>query len=410
VAVLDAMDEFSAVKQSGTDAHKINAGQTTFTTGVDSLEITALIPGADYNNLAISVVTQNGLGAAGATATYDATANTLVIAIDDTEVTDLQTIDNAIDGLKEFASAKSAKGTDRVTGSGADANATANTEATGGNLLLDELVVEIGGSEGSEVFFFEKDASVNQVVQAISLVSDATGVTASQSHGLLSLISSRYGAAGFVEINVISEGGSGQFKDNVGATRQSGTDIAATVNGITANGDGNVLSINTAALDMSITVTAGSSTNFEFNITGGGALFQLGPDVVSNQQARLGIQSVNTTKLRGQNGRLYQLGSGESAALDTNPTLAAKIVDQVINKVTSLRGRLGAFQKTTLDTNINSLNDTLENLTDAESTIRDADFAAESAALTRSQILVQSGVSVLAIANTNPQNVLALLR
>ena len=78
--------------------------------------------------------------------------------------------------------------------------------------------------------------------------------------------------------------------------------------------------------------------------------------------------------------------------------------------MTSLRGRLGAFQKTTLETNIASLSDTLENLTDAESSIRDADFAAETAALTRAQILVQSGVSVLAIANSNPQNVLSLLR
>ena len=57
-----------------------------------------------------------------------------------------------------------------------------------------------------------------------------------------------------------------------------------------------------------------------------------------------------------------------------------------------------------------TLNDVLENLTDAESQIRDADFAAESARLTRAQILVQSGTSVLAIANQNPQNVLALLR
>jgi flagellin len=56
------------------------------------------------------------------------------------------------------------------------------------------------------------------------------------------------------------------------------------------------------------------------------------------------------------------------------------------------------------------LNDTLTNLTEAESLIRDADFAAETAALTRAQILVQSGTTVLAIANQNPQNVLALLR
>jgi flagellin len=63
-----------------------------------------------------------------------------------------------------------------------------------------------------------------------------------------------------------------------------------------------------------------------------------------------------------------------------------------------------------LETNIASLTDTLSSLVEAESTIRDADFARETAALTRTQILIQSGTSVLAIANQNPQNVLALLR
>ena len=132
--------------------------------------------------------------------------------------------------------------------------------------------------------------------------------------------------------------------------------------------------------------------------------------MVSTNQARLGIGSVSTSQLGGTSGLLYQLGSGESASLVNDTTTAAAIVDQAITKVTSLRGRLGAFQKTTLDTNIASLTNTLENLTDAESSIRDADFAAETAALTRSQILVQSGTAVLAIANSNPQNVLALLQ
>ena len=75
-----------------------------------------------------------------------------------------------------------------------------------------------------------------------------------------------------------------------------------------------------------------------------------------------------------------------------------------------MRGRLGAFRSTTLDSNLVSLNETAANLQEAESSIRDADFAAESANLTRAQILVQSGTNVLAIANQNPQNVLALLR
>ena len=139
-------------------------------------------------------------------------------------------------------------------------------------------------------------------------------------------------------------------------------------------------------------------------------LFQLGPEVVSNQQARIGITSVNTARLGGVSGKLFQLGSGGSADLSTDATTAAQIVDEAINQVTGLRGRLGAFQRTSLETNKNALNDTLVNLTDAESQIRDADFAAETAALTRAQILVQSGTVVLQIANQNPQNVLALLR
>ncbi|MCA9240925.1 MAG: hypothetical protein KDA37_12030, partial [Planctomycetales bacterium] len=81
--------------------------------------------------------------------------------------------------------------------------------------------------------------------------------------------------------------------------------------------------------------------------------------VVSNQQARLGISSVNTAALGGVSGLLYQLGTGGSADLTSDPTTAASIVEEAINQVTSLRGRLGAFQRTTLETNKNALNDTL---------------------------------------------------
>ena len=179
---------------------------------------------------------------------------------------------------------------------------------------------------------------------------------------------------------------------------------------MTANGDGNTLSINTATLDLSITVSDGSSTSFDFDITGGGALFQLGPDVVSNQQARMGIQSLNTAQMGGTSGRLYELTSGGDKTLANDPNAAYRVVSEVISKVATLRGRLGAFQRTTVETNIAALTDTLVNLTDAESSIRDADFAEESSALTRAQILVQSGTSVLAIANSNPQSVLSLLR
>ncbi len=276
--------------------------------------------------------------------------------------------------------------------------------------LADDLVVEIRGASGSEVFTFEGGTTITQFVAAVNLVSDATGVEATDNGGTLELDSTGYGTDAFVAVEVISEGVAGTFEAGLSALRATGTDIDATVNGIVVNGDGNSLSINTATLDLSATIVAGETDTIQFSITGGGALFQIGPDVVSNQQARIGITSVNTARLRGESGRLYQLGTGQSAALDTDTTTAGKIVDEVITKIVNLRGRLGAFQKTTLETNINALNDTLEAITEAESSIRDADFAAETAAMTRAQILVQAGTSVLSIANSNPQNVLALLR
>src|SRR5207244_9513226 len=143
-----------------------------------------------------------------------------------------------------------------------------------------------------------------------------------------------------------------------------------------ATGTGRQVSINTATLQLTFTASSDlkDGDQFSFNITGGGATFQLGPDVVSNQQARLGIQGVSSATLGGVSGSLFELRSGGAKELKTDVKGAAKVVDEVISQVTGLRGRLGAFQKTTLETNINSLNDTLENLTSAESSIRDADF------------------------------------
>jgi len=287
---------------------------------------------------------------------------------------------------------------------------TGGVDAAATDVLDDDLVVKVAGATGAEVFTFEAGATIDQVANAINLVSDAIGVEAVNNGGTLELRSTAFGSAAFVDVEVLEEGPAGAFEANLSDTRTTGTDVVANVNGVLANGKGNTLSINTTTLDLSITVTDGSSTDISFTINGGGAVFQLGPQVVSNQQARIGIGSVNTGELGGVDGRLYQLRSGNDADLSTSPRIGSLIVDASINKVTSLRGRLGAFQRTTLETNIASLSDTITNLTEAESAIRDADFAAESARLTRAQILVQSGTQVLAIANQNPQNVLALLR
>ena len=108
---------------------------------------------------------------------------------------------------------------------------------------------------------------------------------------------------------------------------------------------------------------------------------------------------------------LDSIKSGQANELSTgNGQLASEILDKAILEVSKMRGRLGAFERNTIQTNIRSLQVGLENITSSESKIRDADFAAETARLSRAQILNQAGTSVLATANTNAQNVLALLQ
>ena len=101
---------------------------------------------------------------------------------------------------------------------------------------------------------------------------------------------------------------------------------------------------------------------------------------------------------------LADVGPGGASGNDL-----VKIVDEALEKVSTIRGRLGAAQKNIIDTNVSTLGVALENISEARSQIVDTDFASETAKLTQSQILSQAGISVLSIANNQPQQVLALL-
>ena len=102
-----------------------------------------------------------------------------------------------------------------------------------------------------------------------------------------------------------------------------------------------------------------------------------------------------------------QLGNGLSSnqfnnlsEIDvTNPDGAQDaigIIDKAIDQVTEKRGEIGAFQKNTLESYMNTLRIAHENTVAAESVIRDTDFAAEMAEFTKNTILIQSGASMLA--------------
>ena len=363
-------------------------------------------------------------------ATFDAGTNKITLNIHTgTNVTAANTsaeIIQAINSMSQFENTAITGGTQiradntaanalHFNGQVAGGTATDMTDQTNVVNRVQDRVVKISGNLGSETFTFATGTTQTVMSTAINAVADATGVTATvNGSNELVLTASDFGSDGFVDVEVISETAIGTYAESGTGSigRSTGTNVAGTINGIAGSGKGNVLSVRSNILTADVTMlnTAALGTDHTFTITGGGANFQLGSDVVTPQQARIGIASVDSGKLGGTTGSLFQLKSGQNAALATDSITAGKIVDEAILSVANTRGRLGAFSATTLDSNKTALSDYLVNLTEAESSLRDADFAKESAALTRAQVLVQSGTSILAIANQNPQNMLALIR
>ena len=91
---------------------------------------------------------------------------------------------------------------------------------------------------------------------------------------------------------------------------------------------------------------------------------------------------------------------------DANSALGT--IDKAIDQISERRGDLGALQNR-FESTISNLQAVSENLTASRSRIRDADFATETAELTKAQIVQQAGVAILAQANASPQMALALL-
>ena len=277
-----------------------------------------------------------------------------------------------------------------------------------------DVTLEIAGQFGVETLSFIGSTANSAMMFAINTISDVTGVSASLSGGMLVLESLEEGSESFVSIKALEGSFNTRLQENPGilSQRDTGADANASINGAQAVASGNRISLNTTALSIDMTMAAGFTGTTQFAVTGGGALFQLGGGISTNEQKNIGIRSIAAGRLgNSDTGYLSEITTGGRYSLIGGDTHSAlRIVDEAILQVATTRGRLGAFELNTVQTNIASLTVAIENVTAAESVIRDTDFASETAALTRAEIMVSAGTSVLATANTTPQSVLKLLQ
>lgn len=174
------------------------------------------------------------------------------------------------------------------------------------------------------------------------------------------------------------------------------TGITNQINGLSievksANGDRKEAASN-ALSSFSVGIKASDTR------TDGTANLQIGAN--ANQQLNLSIEDMRATSLGVSN---LQVGTQSQA------NTAINVIDEATKRVSSERANLGAAQNR-LEYTISNLDNTAENLTSAESTLRDVDMAKEMMEYSKNNILSQAAQSMISQANQQPQNVLQLLR
>jgi flagellin len=320
----------------------------------------------------------------------------------------------------------------------AQASTTATTAALTGTLSITVgtgTAVTVGSSvAGSQAgqtagSAYAKSAAINAAGIAGLTASANTAVTETTAFSTLAVAAGT--AAGTFDLSINGQtiyGGTG----NVAAgTTLTAANVASQINlyssldgGVTASVTGGKLTL-TAADGSDILVqqtisgtTTGTGINASISGTAGSTAGSLPTGLVNSgkvtleSNSNIGLSGSDVTAI-GQTAGTISLGASTLANANvltvTGANNTINAVDAALASVSSLQSQLGAIQNRFTST-VANLQSTVQNLTQSRSTIQDADFAAETAKLTQSNVLQQAGISVLAQANQQPQLILKLLQ
>ena len=203
---------------------------------------------------------------------------------------------------------------------------------------------------------------------------------------------------------------------NTSVSVENGTDVAGEINGEVTFGKGQVLTGadgSGTAEGIKVRYTgealppggnAGTVTFSQNSLT-----FQVGSN--ADQHSEISLRSIKTNDLgRGEKNSSNFNSLSEISVMNSDMAQdAIRVIDQAIEEVSVSRGKMGAFQKNNLESNLNYLRVAHENTVSSESVIRDADMAEEMATFTRNQIMMEASTSMMAQANQNSMTVLKLI-
>jgi flagellin len=294
---------------------------------------------------------------------------------------------------------------------------TSGAALTTGGLTINGY--QVGASSSDGVSTTNATGSAIAKANAINAVSGQTGVTASVRASTLTNTATVAGGAFSLVVNGVTIAGTATANASVGAS-----EIAAAFNAVSSQ-TGVTATVNSAA-PTTYTLTAADGRNIDITATTAGST----GSATATTYGAITLSATSTTAggitLGGTQATAAIIGSAAGAALGTITSTvnaassinltsisgaqsALATLDSAISTINNSRGSLGAFQNRFAST-VASLGTTTENLTAARSRIVDADFAKETANLTRTQILQQAGTAILSQANQLGQGVLSLLR
>lgn len=315
-------------------------------------------------------------------------------------------------------------------------SAVSSAALTTGSLSINGF--QVGASTADGVSFSNSSASGIAKANAINAISGSTGVTATVGSTTVAgatVTSANAINAGDIQINGVDIGGLSATTS--GAAR--GAQVAAAVNaistqtGVTATFDTSTGAVALSAADgRNITITRSANAAADDGNTGLGTGTASTTAGSVTSTSRLSLSSTSSagititdgngagttaaglvgTGVGGFSSATVTVGAGVSSlnlGTAAGATSALATIDAALQSINNSRASLGAFQNR-FSSAVSSLQTTSENLSASRSRIRDADFAQETANLTRGQVLQQAGTAILAQANALPQGVLALLR
>lgn len=320
---------------------------------------------------------------------------------------------NTAENLRVYSRGAGSSNVDVTVTVDTAANSATGTLTVGTGTVSAATEIVIAGTLGTQTISLGVGDDTSDIAGKINAAAAATGVDAVVSGNDVRLESSTVGSDAFVSLSVLSGGGLTGGTSLADVARATGTDAVVTVNGRQVTADGADVSYSGNGLSLSFSLgtslDAASDTETFTVTTTGGMTFQLGTD--STTQSTMGLDSVGTYRLGGGDAGAYlsDLKSGGSADLQSDSANTLKAVRKAITQVAATKGRIGGFQKFQVQTSINSLTASAESLTAAKSVIADTDYAVATAELNRQSVLLNSGISLLGLANQQASQILSLL-